>query len=57
MDTHLAFLLANQGITDRESLAEQSVDDLLTIEGLDETRAGQLIMEARAPWFADDDSQ
>ena len=30
---------------------EQSVDDLLAIEDMDEKRAGELIMTARAPWF------
>jgi N utilization substance protein A len=53
MDQHLAFVLASHGITDRESLAEQSVDDLLDIEAMDEKRAAQLIMTARAPWFAE----
>ena len=37
-----------------EELAEQSVDDLLEIEGLDSERAGALIMLARAPWFANE---
>ena len=34
--------------------AEQAVDDLLDIEGMDNERASQLIMTARAPWFADE---
>src|SRR5690606_32702591 len=53
MDRHLAFLLASRGIVTMEDLAEQAVEDLLDIEGLDEKRAAQLIMTARAPWFAD----
>ena len=53
MDRHLAFLLANRGIVTMEDLAEQAVEDLLDIEDLDEKRAGQLIMTARAPWFAE----
>jgi len=40
-----------------EDLAEQSIDDLMVIAGMDEERAGQLIMTARAPWFADDKAQ
>jgi N utilization substance protein A len=36
-----------------EDLAEQSIDELLEIEGMDEERAGALIMTARAPWFAE----
>ncbi len=55
MDKHLAFLLAAQGIITMEDLAEQSVDDLLDIEGLDEERAAALIMTARAPWFAEEE--
>ncbi|MBU2710584.1 transcription termination factor NusA [Zooshikella harenae] len=53
MDKHLAFLFASKGIITMEDLAEQSIDDLLEIEGIDEERAGQLIMTARAPWFED----
>ncbi len=52
MDRHLAYLLASHGIVTMEDLAEQAVEDLLEIEGLDEQRAAQLIMTARAPWFA-----
>ncbi|WP_280548884.1 MULTISPECIES: transcription termination factor NusA [unclassified Halomonas] len=51
MERHLAFILASQGIVTMEDLAEQSVDDLLDIEGIDEERAAALIMTARAPWF------
>jgi N utilization substance protein A len=37
-----------------EDLAEQSVDELLDIDGMDAERAGALIMTARAPWFAEE---
>ncbi|MFV8570074.1 transcription termination factor NusA [Marinobacter sp. SBS5] len=53
MERALAFKLAGMGVRTMEDLAEQSVDDLLEIEGMDEERAGQLIMTARAPWFED----
>ena len=53
MDEHTARLLASHGIKTMEELADQSVDDLAAIEGLDEERARILIMAARAPWFAD----
>jgi N utilization substance protein A len=53
MDEALARILAARGVVTMEDLAEQSVDDLVGIEGLDEERAGQLIMTARAPWFED----
>lgn len=54
MDKHLAYLLAAQGVITMEDLAEQSIDDLIDIEGLDEERAAALIMTARAPWFAEE---
>ena len=53
MDEELATKLAGRGITTLEELAEQGVDDLLEIEGLDRERAAQLIMKAREPWFAE----
>ena len=40
-----------------EDLAEQAVEDLLGIEDLDEARAGELIMTARAPWFAEAEAE
>ncbi len=52
MDKHLAYVLASKGIVTMEDLAEQAVDDILDVEGMDAERAGQLIMTARAPWFA-----
>src|SRR3990172_6954413 len=51
MDEHTARLLASSGIKTREELAEQSVDELMEIEGMTEERAKELIMTARAPWF------
>jgi N utilization substance protein A len=53
MERGLAFKLAGMGIRTMEDLADQSVDDLMGIEGMEEERAGQLIMTARAPWFED----
>ncbi|MDY0007485.1 MAG: transcription termination factor NusA [Spongiibacteraceae bacterium] len=57
MERHLAYLLAGRGIITMEDLAEQAVEDLLDIEGIDEQRAGELIMTARAPWFAEAEQQ
>ncbi len=54
MDRALAFKLANKGVRTMEDLAEQAVDDLLEIDGLDQERAAALIMTARAPWFAEE---
>jgi N utilization substance protein A len=53
MDQDLAYELAGRGIITMEDLAEQAIDDLMDINGMDETRAGALIMTARAPWFAE----
>lgn len=52
MDRALAFQLAKSGVVTMEDLAEQSIDDLLEIEPMEEDRAGALIMKAREPWFA-----
>lgn len=54
MTPFLANILAKRGIITMEDLAEQAVDDLLDVDGLDEDRAAQLIMKAREPWFATD---
>jgi len=51
MNPDLALALAQKGVRTREQLAEQSVDDLSDIDGLDETAAGTLIMKAREHWF------
>ncbi|NIU08093.1 MAG: transcription termination/antitermination protein NusA, partial [Phycisphaerae bacterium] len=55
MDRQLAFMLAGHGVSTMEDLAELSVDDLTELTGVDEKRAAELIMTARAPWFADED--
>ncbi|MBQ0711520.1 MAG: transcription termination/antitermination protein NusA [Porticoccus sp.] len=54
MDEELARVLAAHGIVTMEDLAEQAVDDLLDIDTIDEVRAAELIMTARAPWFAEE---
>jgi len=56
MDRHLAFILASRNIITMEDLAEQGVDDIIDIEGMTEERAAELIMTARAPWFAEEDA-
>ena len=58
MDRHLAFILASRGIVTMEDLAEQAVDDLMDIPDIADMtaeRAGELIMTARAPWFAEEE--
>ena len=54
MDKELALELASRGVVTREDLAEQAVDDLSEISGLDAERAAKLIMAARAHWFEQD---
>ena len=41
-------IAASKGVCTLEDLAEQGVDDLTDIEGLDDEKAGALIMAARA---------
>lgn len=51
MTKEMAFRLASHGFVTREDLAEQAIDDLMEIDGMDETTAGVLIMTARKIWF------
>lgn len=57
MDDELAEQLAANGVVTREDLAEQGVEDLIELVELDDKRAGELIMAARAHWFADEQAQ
>ena len=50
----LAYALARSGIYNKDKLADQSVDEIIEVEGIDEELAGIIIMEARADWFKDD---
>ena len=54
VDMTLAIELNQKGIRSRDDLAEQSVDELTEIIDLDEKKAGDLIMKARAHWFKED---
>jgi len=56
MDEHTAHLLASNSIVTMEDLAEQSIDELTEIGGIDEKRAAELIMTARKPWFENEDA-
>ena len=53
MDNETARVLAAKGVTTQEDLADLAVDDLVELTGIDAERAKQLIMTARAPWFAE----
>src|SRR5205085_7466759 len=53
MDTETAGVLAEKGITNRDALADLAVDELTELTGITADRAQDLIMKARAHWFAD----
>ncbi|WP_369789642.1 transcription termination factor NusA [Rouxiella sp. WC2420] len=54
LERSMAFKLAAIGVCTLEDLAEQGVDDLTDIEGLNDEKAGELIMAARnICWFGD----
>ncbi len=47
----LALVLAERGIHSRDDLAEQAIDDIIDLPGMNEALAGKIIMAARAHWF------
>jgi N utilization substance protein A len=53
MDNDTARLLAAKGVPTQEALADFATDDLIELTGFNNERAKQLIMAARAPWFAE----
>jgi N utilization substance protein A len=53
MDRDTAKMLAGKGVGTQEDLADFATDDLVELTGLETTRASELIMAARAPWFAE----
>jgi N utilization substance protein A len=52
MDEETARTLAGKGVGTQDQLADLDVDELVELTGMDGERANQLIMTARAPWFA-----
>jgi len=57
MDRDLAVKLADAKVFTRDDLADLGVDELVEIAGLDESRAKDLIMKARAHWFAAEEAE
>ncbi len=51
MDRDLAARLSDSGVHTRDELAELAVDELVEATGIDEQRARDLIIRARAHWF------
>ena len=55
MTERLAYQLADKGLRTQEDLAELSVDELQEIDDISDEAAAELIMTARAPWFAEEE--
>jgi transcription termination/antitermination protein NusA len=51
IDENTARALAGKGVGTQDQLADLDAEELMEITGLDEVRANELIMAARAPWF------
>ena len=56
MTKDLALIMASNGVTTLDDLAEQSVDELVDMGGVTEEQAAELIMKARESWFANDNT-
>ena len=53
MDNELAHLLCRHGDHTMDDLVEQSVDELMEIESMDEERTASLIIKTCEYWFAE----
>ena len=51
MDAELLRKLAENGVTNRDDLADLAVDDLVDMTGMESEAARALIMKAREHWF------
>ncbi|MCG7657810.1 transcription termination factor NusA [Wielerella bovis] len=49
--------LADANITNRDALAELSIDELIEITGVSKDEAERVILAARAHWFAEDNAE
>jgi len=56
MNEELALDMASHGIQTVDDLADQSIDDLMVVQDMNEELAGKLIMKARESWFADEEA-
>ena len=56
MTEELALEMASHGIQTVDDLADQSIDDLMVVQDMNEELAGTLIMKARESWFADEEA-
>ena len=53
MDAETAQTLAGKGVRTMDDLADLAIDELTEMTGMEADRAKNLIMTARAPWFAE----
>lgn len=51
MSEELALSMATHGILTVDDLADQSIEELMVVQDMDEELAGKLIMKARESWF------
>ena len=51
MSKELADKLASHNVKTRDDLAELAVDELTEMTGIDDERAKEIILKARAHWF------
>mgnify|MGYP001362878681 CR=1 FL=1 len=56
MNISLAMELKQRGITNREELADMSVDELTELVAIEDQAAAEIIMRAREPWFTEKDN-
>lgn len=56
MNEELALDMASHGIQTVDDLADQSIDDLMVVQDMNEELAGKLIMKARESWFAEEEA-
>lgn len=55
MSEHIAYLLAENNICNKEQLAEMDIEELMGLVNISEKEAANLIMSARADWFSDEE--
>jgi N utilization substance protein A len=53
MEKSIAARLAGEGIRTRDDLAELAADELVELTGMEEDKAGALILKAREHWFTE----
>ena len=56
VDSDMLRKLAEAGVTQRDDLAELSVDELVEITGIDEEEAKKVILAAREHWFTEENN-